>query len=137
MKFEGAPRHRRHAINMVPLINVVFLLLIFFVLTSTFRTIDPVDQQLPEADSGEAGITTETVLTVAADGSITVDGEAVGRDALPAALHASVTANGGTLLVKAAQLASVSMLRDIMEEADAAGFRQVLLATRRAEPDQP
>ncbi len=134
MKFEGAPRHRQHAVNMVPLINIVFLLLIFFILTSTFRTIDPVDHQLPEADSSEPGIAAEVVLTVTAGGGITIDGEPAGWDSLPATLRTVVQADRTTLLVKAAQLVSVAMLRDIMEAAEAAGFRQVLLATRRTEP---
>ena len=132
MKFEGAPRHRQHAINMVPLINIVFLLLIFFILTSTFRTID-----LPEADSSEPGVAVEAVLTVAADGELTIDGEPVARGSLPATFRAAVAADKTTLLIKVAQLATISMLRDVMDEAKVAGFDQVLLATRRAELEAP
>lgn len=137
MKFEGAPRHRQHAINMVPLINIVFLLLIFFILTSTFRTIDPIDHQLPEADSSEPGVAVQAVLTVAADGELTIDGEPVARGNLPATFRATVAAEKTTLLIKVAQLATISMLRDVMDEAKVAGFEQVLLATRRTELEAP
>ena len=137
MKFEGAPRHRQHAINMIPLINIVFLLLIFFILTSTFRTVDPIDHQLPEAESSEPGVSVQAVLTVAADGELTIDGAPVARDGLAATFRAAVTAEKTTLLIKVAQLATVSMLQEVMDEAKAAGFEQVLLATRRAEPDTP
>ena len=137
MKFEGAPRHRQHAINMIPLINIVFLLLIFFILTSTFRTVDPIDHQLPEAQSSEPGVAAQAVLTVAADGALTIDGEPVARDGLPAMFRAAVTEEKTTLLVKVAQLATISMLQEVMDEAKAAGFQEILLATRRTESDAP
>ncbi len=137
MKFLEAKRRRHHAINMVPLINIVFLLLIFFILTSTFRTIDPIDQQLPEADSGESGVPIEAVVTVAADGELAIDGEPVLRAALPAAFATLVAEQRARLLIKVAQLASVAMLRDVMEVAKAAGFEQVVLATRQTSTDEP
>lgn len=137
MKFLEAKRRRHHAINMIPLINIVFLLLIFFILTSTFRTIDPIDQQLPEADSGESGVPIEVIVTVAADGELAIDGEPVRRAALPAAFGTLVAEQRTRLLIKVAQLASVAMLRDVMEAANAAGFEQVVLATRQALTDEP
>jgi biopolymer transport protein ExbD len=52
MDFE---RHKMpiRQISMVPLINVVFLLLIFFLVAGTVEKIDVIDVELPEAQSGE------------------------------------------------------------------------------------
>ena len=53
MQFEG---HRRtsHVPNLTPLIDIVFLLLVFFMLTSHFVRDEVLNIDLPEADSGEA-----------------------------------------------------------------------------------
>jgi biopolymer transport protein ExbD len=52
MQFEGW-RRSSHVPNMTPLIDIVFLLLIFFMLTSHFVRDDALNIQLPEAESGE------------------------------------------------------------------------------------
>lgn len=51
MQFEGS-RRSSHVPNLTPLIDIVFLLLIFFMLTSHFVREDVLNIQLPEAGSG-------------------------------------------------------------------------------------
>ena len=52
MQFEGC-RRSSHVPNVTPLIDIVFLLLIFFMLTSHFVQDDVLNIQLPETESGE------------------------------------------------------------------------------------
>ena len=52
MQFEGS-RRSSHVPNLTPLIDIVFLLLIFFMLTSHFVRDDVLNIQLPETESGE------------------------------------------------------------------------------------
>jgi len=52
MQFEGS-RRSSHVPNLTPLIDIVFLLLIFFMLTSHFVREDALNIQLPEAESGQ------------------------------------------------------------------------------------
>lgn len=52
MQFEGG-RRSSHVPNLTPLIDIVFLLLIFFMLTSHFVREDTLNIQLPEAESGQ------------------------------------------------------------------------------------
>jgi len=51
MQFEGR-RRSSHVPNLTPLIDIVFLLLIFFMLTSHFVKEDTIVLDLPDADSG-------------------------------------------------------------------------------------
>lgn len=53
MQFEGR-RRTSHVPNLTPLIDIVFLLLVFFMLTSHFVRDEVISIDLPEADSGEA-----------------------------------------------------------------------------------
>ena len=52
MRFEGYRRSSKTP-NLTPLIDVVFLLLIFFMLTSHFVKNESLDIDLPEAETGE------------------------------------------------------------------------------------
>ena len=52
MQFEGS-RRSSHVPNVTPLIDIVFLLLVFFMLTSHFVQDDVLNIQLPETESGE------------------------------------------------------------------------------------
>jgi biopolymer transport protein ExbD len=52
MQFEGL-RRNSHVPNITPLIDIVFLLLVFFMLTSHFVQDDTLNIQLPETESGQ------------------------------------------------------------------------------------
>ena len=53
MQFEGY-RRSSHIPNLTPLIDIVFLLLIFFMLTSHFVNQESLNIELPKAETGEA-----------------------------------------------------------------------------------
>ncbi len=82
-------------INMTPMIDVVFLLLIFFLAATTFaREEVELDLRLPQAKSGQAGKgDTQLIVNVFADGHITVDGREVPLPALQQKLQAAVQRN--------------------------------------------
>lgn len=78
-------------INLAPLIDVVFLLLIFFMVTTTFTKESRLTVDLPEAD----GVATEEAaqqleILISADGQYAINGRALvnsSRETLKAALH--------------------------------------------------
>lgn len=65
-------------INIVPLIDVMFFLVLFFVVTTTFRTETAgLDVQLPTAATARQNVPSELVITVREDGRIYVGDRAV------------------------------------------------------------
>ena len=73
------------ALNLTPMIDVVFLLLIFFMVTTTF--LDPerqIDIDLPTAESGGeiTELPDEIVLTILEDGSVLTGGRSLDRNGL-------------------------------------------------------
>jgi biopolymer transport protein ExbD len=78
-------------INLMPLVDVVFLLLIFFLAATTFaREEIELDLSLPQASSGEASRPDrQIVVNVFADGRIVVDGREVTLEALRQKLEAA------------------------------------------------
>lgn len=85
-------------LNLTPLIDVVFLLLVFFMLTTTF--LDPereLEIDLPQAASGTTlEEERELVINVFEDGRITLSGEAVDPNALRTRLESAAAADPET-----------------------------------------
>lgn len=79
-------------INLTPMLDVVFLLLIFFLAATTFaREEVELDLRLPQAKSGQAGKGKEQfVVNVFADGRLSVGGRDVTLEALRQKLQAAV-----------------------------------------------
>ncbi|KIC14401.1 ExbD/TolR family protein [Leisingera sp. ANG-DT] len=67
------PPKRPRAESIVPMINVVFLLLIFFLMTSRLAQPDPFDVTPPDAAS-ETAPEAQPVLYISADGRMYFDG---------------------------------------------------------------
>ncbi|MCA8966631.1 MAG: biopolymer transporter ExbD [Planctomycetes bacterium] len=93
MRHDGGEEERDEGINLMPLIDVVFLLLIFFLAATTFaREEVELDLRLPEAKSGTASAPAKPlVVNLLADGRISVDG----RDVTMEALRQKLAAAGG------------------------------------------
>jgi biopolymer transport protein ExbD len=94
MRLEDDPDKDR-GINLMPLVDVVFLLLIFFLAATTFATEEvELDLRLPEAKSGEAGKSDQQlIINVSVDGTLTMSGRPVTMEALRQKLVAAVARN--------------------------------------------
>ncbi|WP_322628707.1 biopolymer transporter ExbD [Halothiobacillus sp.] len=81
MQFRQKPREDLE-LNLIPLIDVIFMLLIFFMLTTTFvhdRTLNvtlPVSSQSTE----KRAPVKDHVIEIAQDGRIAIDGKILGAD---------------------------------------------------------
>ena len=80
-------------INLTPLIDVVFLLLIFFLTATTFQKEEvEMSLELPQSASGQPGEEKRVVvINVARDGRVLVDGREVTVEALRQKLKAAAT----------------------------------------------
>ena len=114
------PRKRQPREAIVPMINVVFLLLIFFLMTATIAPPDPLDVSPPRA-AAEATDRAEA-LSVTADGRL-----AFGSLRGPAAISAAVDAGAVRLRVDA-NLPGSDLAR-LMTRLAAQGARQVQIVT--------
>ena len=87
MKFEGL-RRSSHVPNITPLIDIVFLLLVFFMLTSHFVQDDALNIQLPETESGKRLDEKQSIeIVITAEGQWFYQGQALEADGLYLALQ--------------------------------------------------
>ena len=77
-------------INITPLTDVFLVLLIIFMVTSSVIANTGKNVKLPEAQQTSATPPQAVNVTIAADGSVQVDGAAVTREALRAAIEAAL-----------------------------------------------
>lgn len=88
-------RRSRAGLNLTPLIDIVFLLLIFFMLTAHFVQEESLDIELPEAESAamdEDESLVEVILSP--EGELRVDGRVVPPERLEETLRGALHAPG-------------------------------------------
>ena len=83
---ESRHRDRRARVDMSPLIDIVFLLLIFFAVTTTFLEQSGMDLELPESSTAQATDVAPILVEVAAGGEIRFQGEVVSIAGLEAGI---------------------------------------------------
>lgn len=131
MEFEGRRRIRTH-LDMAPLIDVVFLLLIFFMLTSTFLVQEAIDLDLPEAATGDPSEEQRLVVSLDREGAVTLNGDSVELDDLQDKVESLLEEPDQQITLRTDENAPVRDMVRVMDEIRAAGGRNIALAT---EPD--
>lgn len=91
-------------IPMAPLIDIVFLTLVFFMTTSVFSTLESeIDVTLPTADAAEAGERTqgEIFINIREDGAIVLNGREMDLDELQETLYrVAEVFPGGSVIIR-------------------------------------
>lgn len=134
MEIEGRRRFRVR-LNLVPLINVIFLLLIFFMLAGTIQSPEPFDLEIPQSRSGDSGAyepSYEPVeIAVGAEGQIALNGEEIAARFLPEALKEQFAGDASPIVsLKVDARADTGEMVDILRELRAVGARLVFIETR-------
>ena len=129
MRF-ARPRPKNDDERILPLINVVFLLLIFFMLAGRFSASDPFEIEPPQSASEGAATERDILVLVGADGQLALDGEVMDAAALGAAVAERLSADGaGRLWLKADGDADVNRVVEVMELLRDAGAERLRLLT--------
>lgn len=123
---------KRHAENILPLINIVFLMLIFFLVAATLKPFAELDVIPPEATSGQNSENTPDTVLVDAKGRISYEGAIVTPDELTGRLRIRLSRGDmPRLKVLADKGLAARQLVDVLAAATAAGLRHVSLITAR------
>ncbi|WP_164562089.1 ExbD/TolR family protein [Nitratidesulfovibrio vulgaris] len=131
--------------DITPLLDVVFILLLFFVLAATF-TVRGMDLDLPPAQSGKAVSGKVKELRLDNQGTLTCDGVVLGEEGLVALVRSNADHGRGTgarLVLKASGEAPVAALLRVVDTVRANGGQQLVIATSPAvaggsdSPDTP
>lgn len=116
--------------NMISLTDIVFLLLIFFLLSSTFVLQPGVKIKLPVATTSDVSSEKSIVISIAKDGAIYINDDLINRIELGARLRQRLMDIGNPIVVlRADRSVMVEKLVDVMDIAKTAGAEKFVIAT--------
>ena len=131
MTFRSYCRVAKGRIDPAPMVDIVFLLMIFLVLSSPFVLQPGHSVDLPVSRETREGSFQGLVVVVSRDNLVFFNNQAIAFDNLPNALRiAAKQARGSELIIKADRQVSHGTVVQIMDMAFAAGIPAVNLATR-------
>ena len=124
MSIQLATIRRTRRLNMTPMIDVVFLLLVFFMLASSF------DRDVPiriGVAGGESAITGPPRLIDITPDGLRLNGRAVAIDGVAAALDQVVASRADTIVLRPREGADLQRLVDVMSALNEQGFSALAL----------
>ncbi len=131
----GYERRRRSAtvLNLTPLIDIVFLLLVFFMLTSHFIEEQVVPIDLPEAKSGGSSNEKRFVeVLITPEGELLVNGDPVRLEGLEETLRGALHAPGVNFVrLRGDQAANLGLAVKVIDAARSAGADSLDIITRQ------
>lgn len=134
MNFQHRRRQGEPEINLIPLIDVVLVILIFLMLTTTFSKVSNLEINLPTAETvASNGTPDEITVAITAAGDVIVNGNLVGSHAvldLAVAIGRAVpTGNADPVVViNADAKAAHQSVIDVMQAAQRAGLSHITFA---------
>jgi len=132
MNFKGHQRRDEVSLDMTPLIDVVFLLLIFFMLTASFTQAQRLKVDLPKAEQGESSQdqNKDWTIEIDAQGNYALNGEALAPEQLESRLRElPERAEETVVLIRADAKAEHQAVVQALNAAKAAGLLHIGLAT--------
>ena len=128
-------RHARRldvSINLTPLIDVVFLLLIFFMVSTSFSELTQLTVNLPEADGASAPDEIGLVVVIDSAGNVTVGGDPVPNEAEGVYRALEAAANGNfdlPVTLSADAMTPHQYVVMVLDVASLLGLQRVTIAT--------
>ncbi len=124
-------RRRAVGIDLTPMVDVVFLLIIFFMVSTTFITLEtglPVD--LPQAQTAEATPSDLPTVTVTPDERVFVGGALVDLETLLSMLQQEIGDTGQTTVVlRADATVPHGFVVQVMDVIKQSGAQRIAIAT--------
>jgi len=114
-------------VNVTPLLDIVFIMLIFFIVTATFIKEPGVDVTRPEALTAEDQRLVSILVAIDSDNTIWINRKEVSLDSVRATLERLRRENPrGSAVIQADGNAHSEYLVDVLEQIRAAGVEDVV-----------
>ncbi|MBI5149600.1 MAG: biopolymer transporter ExbD [Candidatus Omnitrophica bacterium] len=128
MKFKRHTKleHGLRQIDIAPLIDLMFLLLIFFMLTSSFTLQSGINVKLPKAVTSDVVKDENLIVTIARENVIYLNGEIITLKELNAKLQGH---KDQSLLIRADRRASMGRVVDVWDLCRELGIERIHIAT--------
>ncbi len=131
MNFRPKNNSRGLIINITTLIDVMFLLLIFFMVTSTFKNQPAINLVLPRSATASETVDTPAVLFLTSEGLVYLNDTLMDKETLAARLQAMHDESGADRMVlRADEDAAHGDVVELIDTIKQSGFTRVSLSAR-------
>ncbi|SDO65903.1 outer membrane transport energization protein ExbD (TC 2.C.1.1.1) [Halomonas shengliensis] len=120
-------------VNLTPMLDVVFIMLIFFIVTTSFIKESGVEIQRPESSAAAPQPDAQLMVAITPEGAVWVDGEPVDAHRVGDEVAALVSGEGG-VVIQADRDATTGLLIEVMDRIRQAGVEKVAVAATRGAP---
>ena len=122
---------RKARIEIIPMIDIMFFLLVFFIMITLHMIPNAgLRTQLPSSATTQSLPPPQVTVTLAADGSVSVDGRMLSPVQLTALLAARADAAHTVVTIAGSKQAQIQHLVAVMDACRAAGVSQIALAAQ-------
>jgi biopolymer transport protein ExbD len=121
-------------INITPMLDVVFIMLIFFIVTASFVKEAGVDIKRPGAVTAETKGMASIFIAITEEGDIWIDRRMVDVRAVQANIERLLAENPkGSVIIQADRESKNGLLVQVMDAAKLAGVQDISIAAERIE----
>ena len=123
------PASEETELDMTPMLDIVFIMLIFFIVTTSFVKESGVTVSTPQAESASQQDTANIFIAITATGEVWIDRRPVDPRsvrAIVARMHADNPE--GSVIIQSDEDASTRMLVDVMDQVRLAGVEAIAIA---------
>lgn len=126
------PEEEAQAIDLTPMLDVVFIMLIFFIVTATFIKEAGIEVNRPEATTADEKKRASILIAVSNTNEIWIDKNRVDPRGVRQAIERLLAENPkGTVVIQSDSEASIELLVDITNAAREAGVDDVAVSTEK------
>ncbi len=116
-------------INMSPLIDMVFILLIFFIVTTTFVEETGVEVDKPQASASLSLEKQSIMIAITADNKVIYGGQEIGLSGVRSVVRRLTKSDDSPVIIQVDKAVSSDMLVRVIDESKLGGAKKVSLST--------
>ena len=127
------PAQDETEIDMTPMLDIVFIMLIFFIVTTSFVKESGVTVSTPQAQTAAQQENANIFIAITADGEVWIDRRPVDPRsvrAIVARLHADNPE--GSVIIQSDEAAATGMLVEVMDQVRLAGVEGIAIAADKS-----
>jgi len=126
---------RKISINLTPLIDVLFILIIFFTVSSTFLEQPGIELKLPEAESSQSHTAQKVIIYVDKDENLFLNDDSVTIDNLVKSVESLISAQTDkSVVLHADQQVPHGIIINIMDRLRKQGIYKIVISTAKPFP---
>lgn len=132
IRYTRRMRGRGSEINMTPLIDMVFILLIFFIVTTSFVRESGVEVERPAAQSAESKETANVLIGLTRDGQVFAEGRPLDIRSVRAYMERFLSEMPeGSVVIVADKDSMTGAAVQVLDQCRLAGVKNISIAARK------